>query len=226
MPPLPSIPNVCKFQLLYNNAPGAGIQTGANVLHAQWTAPLGFTAIELVGIANGMLSWWGTHFKPSVSSAWQLAQIVATALDGSGVQGVSTGASVPGTGATTAMPPQCTAVISWTGSPSYRGGKPRTYLPGLPTTATLTNSAQLGSTFATTLANAAIAAIADMGWATIGGTTAQLGTVSYYKASVNPTPPHLRPTPLFWAFLSATVHERVDSQRRRSGKERLYGIAT
>jgi hypothetical protein len=44
-----------------------------------------------------------------------------------------------------------------------------------------------------------------------------LGTISYQTAHAP------RPTPVFRAFGVPHVHERLDSQRRRSGKESTFG---
>jgi hypothetical protein len=49
-----------------------------------------------------------------------------------------------------------------------------------------------------------------------GGHDIILGTISY-QTGHSP-----RPTPLFRPFGDAHVHERLDSQRRRSGRESLF----
>jgi hypothetical protein len=45
-----------------------------------------------------------------------------------------------------------------------------------------------------------------------------LGTLSFQTAHA------VRPTPVFRPFGAAHVHERMDSQRRRSGRENLFPV--
>jgi hypothetical protein len=222
MPPLPPINSVLKLSLQYKCSSSAVI-AAANVLHLQYPSSISaFTATDCVAVANGSFTWWLAHFAPSICASYTLNQVVVTAVDGSGVQGISTHAAAAGTLAETALPPQCSKCISWVGAPAYRGGKPRTYLPGASTLDILPGTSTLVAARCTTLKTAAVAALGDVGWTTIGGVTGQLGTVSYVKKSLVPEPPHRRPVPLFWAYLSANVHERIDSQRRRSGKESAF----
>jgi hypothetical protein len=54
--------------------------------------------------------------------------------------------------------------------------------------------------------------------AVIATFTPILGTISYQSGHA------ARPTPLFRPFLVPKVHERVDSQRRRLGKEASFGV--
>jgi hypothetical protein len=222
MPPLPPIPGVVRLALNFNNSPASGNQRAVNILHLQWSPSIGFTAVELTSVANNAMTWWNTHFLPLEHLDWQLASVVATAADGTGVQGVSNNGPFAGLSSGNALPPQVAACISWQGAPSYRGGKPRTYVVGIPTSANILGTSALTSAFATSLRTAAIAALGDMAGFTIGGAVPTLGAVSYVKKALNPTPPHYRTTPLFWQYLTAKVHERLDSQRRRSGKESAF----
>lgn len=201
------------------------MSTGANILHVQWTSSVAPVSADMTTISNGAMTWWSTHFKPSVTSYWRLTQVVATMVDGTGTQGASTSAAISGTASPPAFPPQSCVAISWLGAPSYRGGKPRTYLPGVPESAGTAGTSQLSSAYCTTLRTAAIAAIGDMTWATVASIPAQLGTVSYIKKTPTNSPPYHRPVPLFWQYTGARVHERLDSQRRRSGKESKFPAA-
>lgn len=226
MPPLPSIPNVLKVVVAFDNAPTAppAIAKGVNVLHLQYTT-MGFTSTECTTVANAIMTWWSTHFGANISTSYRCTGAKVTALDGTGVEGVSTTTPILGTAASAPLPPQCSVAISWIGAPSYRGGKPRTYLMGIPTSAIVASSSQVTSTYALAIKTGAVAGIGDTSPFTIGGVQPLFGAVSYVKRSVNPVPPYHRPTPLFWQYLTATVHERLDSQRRRSGKEGVFPVA-
>jgi hypothetical protein len=91
------------------------------------------------------------------------------------------------------------------------------YLPGFP------QSAVTGDSFSSILPAAAsnlelragnfLTGVQGVG---VSGVNVNVGMVSYYHAHA------LRPTPLFYEFLGVRVHERLDSQRRRSGKESAY----
>jgi hypothetical protein len=223
MPPLPPVPSTIKLIFAFNNQGGGttAMAKGVNLWHLQYPSGA-FTATELVAVANGAMTWWGTHFKPLQNSSWQLVNVQANALDGSGVFGVSTVAPVVGSVVQPTLPPQCALCLSWVGAPSYRGGKPRTYMMGLSQTDILAPTAQLNSTVAHNWKVAGVAAIADTAFSNILSVPGIFGTVSYISKTLNPTPPHHRSTPLFWQYLSCNVHERLDSQRRRSGKESLY----
>jgi hypothetical protein len=60
---------------------------------------------------------------------------------------------------------------------------------------------------------------------TVTGGTISLGTISYFNRTINPTPPYLRTVPVFFPYLGVKIHERLDSQRRRSGKESSFPVA-
>jgi hypothetical protein len=223
--PLPPVANTAKAEFLFTGGQSPRLSSAVNILYLQWPSPVAATADILSALANGALTWWGTHFKSVLSVSAGLTAVRLTMVDGSGTQGVSTGASQNGTAGAGMLPPQCTACISWLGAPAYRGGKPRTYFPFLPDTAISPNTPQLTGTYANQLKTAANAALADESWTNVLSVPAQLGTVSYIKKALNPTPPYHRTTPLFWQYLGCRVHERLDSQRRRSGKEGSFPVA-
>lgn len=107
-------------------------------------------------------------------------------------------------------------VISWKIGLRYRGGKPRTYLPG-PTAAIVANGSDI-----TTAAQASIIAAAgafknDVDALTGGAITAvQLGTVSWFTAGGSETvPPTYRTPPIFVPYTGAGVSHKLGSQRRR-----------
>lgn len=103
------------------------------------------------------------------------------------------------------------AVISWLSSAYWRGGKPRTYLPGVPE-ADIDNVYSIDDTWKAALASD----YADVLTNVNGITTARvdqtkLGFVSYATGG------EWRSPPLFFAFSGNTVHDRIASQRRRLG---------
>jgi hypothetical protein len=116
------------------------------------------------------------------------------------------------------LAPQSAVCWSWSIAASYRGGKPRTYLPGIPQSALSDpNGAAITPTYATALEGYGVAFKSAVNSITVSPSGIELGSPSYFLHNA------VRPTPIFFPFLACTVHERVDSQRRRSGKESSYG---
>lgn len=105
--------------------------------------------------------------------------------------------------------------ISWPIAAMYRGGHPRTYLAGIPDSATVS-----GHTFDTSYLTACTGRFATFR-SSVNGHTAgaltslQLGTVSFVHNKAWRTPP------VFRAFVGApTADTRIDTQRRRLGPDR------
>lgn len=159
---------------------------------------------------------------PMQSASFTWSTITVSDLGGDAGQLIGA-CSITGAVSGTALPPQCAVALSWGITGRWRGGKPRTYIPGIPHTAqTADPGAALAPTYVTS-ANAAAAAfqLAVNSIAVTGG-LAELGVVSYYNKTANPTPPHLRSTPMWFPYTGHRVHARLDSQRRRSGKESAF----
>jgi hypothetical protein len=187
--------------------------TWHNILHVKWTNNTNGLPADLTNLASQAASVYSAAFGPSLSNQHQLNSVTAQSLGGDGGLAIHTGV-VDYTATGNPLSPSIAVGITWKANFSWRGGRPRTYLCGMPTTAlTIAGSPQLTSGYCQTLANAAIAFLGQMN--AITGTTSPpiLGFPSYY------TECQLRPTPLFFAFNTALVHARIDSQRRRTGKE-------
>jgi hypothetical protein len=121
---------------------------------------------------------------------------------------------VPGaTTSSTALPNNCAITGSWSIDAYYRGGHPRTYLDG-GYDSQITNGADiLPAEIAARETNFLAYASAVNGMTAGTITSVQLGTLSYARHNA------WRPTPLFFRYQVVTVHPRLDSQRRRLGKE-------
>jgi hypothetical protein len=156
----------------------------------------------------------------NISSTVSLQSVTCKDNAGTTAQGSSSSAAQPGTNVAASLPPQVSICISWQIAESYRGGKPRWYLPGIPTTAvTPAGSSTVDSAYAGQLEAKATALMAAInGLVVVGGGTLTFGTISYHTGHA------LRPTPQFRTFINAKVHERLDSQRRRSGPESAFGV--
>jgi len=87
----------------------------------------------------------------------------------------------------------------------------------LPTAATsASGGAALSSTWRTTWAQAAGAFLQAFAAGVVGGATEQLGSIAYRR---NNAP---LATPVFYPYQGGIIHGRLDTQRRRLGKESAY----
>jgi hypothetical protein len=108
--------------------------------------------------------------------------------------------------------------MSWRIVDSYRGGKPRTYLPGIPTSALATQGdSTLLLSYAQQVQIQANILLGLLNGIMVESSPTSFGTISYHHAHA------IRPTPIFRPYQAVEVHERLDSQRRRSGKESSFG---
>jgi hypothetical protein len=159
---------------------------------------------------TGSGSWVAT-----LPSTWTLSNI--RAVDNSGLTenvGVST-PSVNGGRTVGVVTPNVALCISWPIAAHYRGGHPRTYVAGMPIDQLDTAGGKSWQTSTqSTWEGIGSALIAAIGESVIrSGVELALGTISYYTEKA------LRATPLFRTFEGAVVGKRIDSQRRRTGKE-------
>jgi len=102
-------------------------------------------------------------------------------------------------------------VLSWASSVYWRGGKPRTYLPGIVNTDVVNGHtiATAADTEYTSAANSFLTLVNAL--SATGITQTQLGFVSFFSAKVPRNPP------IFFPILAGSVHGRLGSQRRRLG---------
>lgn len=120
-------------------------------------------------------------------------------------------AAIDGGNGGTVHPSNVSMVLSWLSGAYWRGGKPRTYLPGVATSSTDSNHSLLDS-FKTSLQSLASAFRSDVnGITTPAVDLTELGMVSFVSGKA------WRSTPAFFPFNSVIVHDRLASQRRRLG---------
>jgi hypothetical protein len=118
-----------------------------------------------------------------------------------------------GTNVATVFPANSVAYcISWNIHDRYRGGHPRLYLPGCSTT-DFTVGRTLTNTKAQALDTAAQGYLTSLAAITTGGQTFLPVCVRYYSQHQLVSPPYIR------QIYDSTVHHRIDSMRRRTGKE-------
>lgn len=218
MPPLPPLPNTVKVQFVWAG-PNA---TKANnfyyaLMGTGWTP----TPANLLAVAEAAFAAFGSISGGGpinlANAAWSLNDCVV--YDNGGTTENQAVFSEPQTGQVTGncLPPNCAAVCSWTIPAHYRGGHPRTYLPGISESAlTSPGYNSLATSFRTNLGNAFKAFANAFNAALIGSITEELGTIAHKRLGV------LLDPPVFYPYTAGTIHGRLDSQRRRLGKESLF----
>jgi hypothetical protein len=160
-------------------------------------------------------------------STWMLKSV--TAYDNAGGNNFSqTLTDTPGLDVTSAdaHSPQVAAAISWNTGEKYKGGKPRTYFPGI---SIAHASPQGGNVWASAFIAALKAAAAAFLGHLITLLGAQLAGAEVGTLHRSKNGAWLTPGPTFVPYKTITgsnpvigdvqVHQRLDSQRRRLGKE-------
>lgn len=168
------------------------------------------TANPFIAIATAM----DTNVSYTSMSAVELVPSGLVQTASCNVQGALGGAGNIG------IPPNGCAVASWSIARRVRGGHPRTYFPGV---VQAQMNGQPSNTFTTAGRAQWLLAMQNflVKWnaITVSSDSVELLAISYYDKLTNPTPPHLRPVPAVFPILSVQMHGRLDSQRRRLGKE-------
>lgn len=165
---------------------------------------------------DGILAAYKAQFLPSLGTAVSLQRAIALYYGASG--GIlSSDRSTTGSGARAAavLPSNCAICVSWAIPAHYRGGHPRTYLPG-PTIDTLATPRTFSPSYPTEIAGKANAFITAVNAIVHGAISdVHLGTVSFVLRKAWRTPP------VFRDFTPTGAHcdARVDSMRRRLGRD-------
>ena len=206
--PLPAVPTVAKCQINGNISGRAFV----NIFHVQFNTDF-LSAAQCTDIAGKFLTLYKTQFANYMASGVQVSNCIVTDLGGAtGAQG-SSSAGFSGTHSGFQLPNNVALAASWHIGRRYRGGHPRTYFPGQ-TQSDLQDTMHWS---ANTLSNWTLAAQGFVtGVVGLGSTVPyplNLVCVHYVMHKVPQTPP------LVDVITSATVHPRIDSQRRRLGKE-------
>lgn len=215
MPFLPDVTDVFRVSCRGSNA-GA---PWANVFHVRAIGEGDIaTDAQLDTFASDFADAYDGHLLEHIENEVQLTDIVVTDLTSTTSGQGRWNGSKAGDYSGQPYPAQVAVVISWRQAFRYRGGHPRTYLPGIPLAAGADNRT-LSPTYVAAYLSDGAGFLTAVNGLTIGGTSTELGMVTYYSKPLFPTPPHLRTNPIFYPFTAAAVHGRLDTQRRRLGRE-------
>jgi hypothetical protein len=186
----------------------------ANVFFCQLTVSGTPAQADLDAFLTAFQAAYKTRFGPRQITSLSYTQATATLfLPGGGVLQSVVAMTGAGTEAGTAVADNAASkIISWLSTVYWRGGKPRTYLTGVPT-GDVTSATSLTAAEIALLKTAATNFRSDVQALTSGAITGtQFGFVSFQSGNVPRTPA------VFFPITGATVHPRLGSQRRRLGK--------
>lgn len=188
-----------------------GGQSWTNVFWLNLTATTHVLA-DLKAVIDNFEGAYVTKLMAHVNNGWTLTQAKATWLYSSGNEIAYLGSYTAGGGVSGSASNEAScAVIDWSITDFYRGGHPRTYLPGL-SDSVIGSGRTLGGTFRTTLATDANGFITSVNALSSGGITAvALGTVRFASGNAWLSPPVFRP------YGGAAVRSILGLQRRRLG---------
>ena len=211
---LPNAPKTLRVRFIgqYQSRPWV------NVFHVQYSGakPDIAAAKTLAQQFNGA---WNTNLALLHTGTVQLNTVEVVDLDTSDGAVGTDNTLRSGTAALSgqAMPPNVACCLSWKIAQRYRGGHPRMYLTGQMTGNTGANGLWQGAwvTPASTQGGNFITGINGL-----TGPQSPLVAVatSYYKSHQG-YPDNVRPIPQNFPIQSCVVHSRIDTQRRRLGKE-------
>lgn len=207
MPALPPAPNcvLVRVKGIY------GTSIFNNVLHLQYTGGAPTTA-DLSTLATSINSAWTTNFAPLMPIGVNVTGIDLADLTNPAAAAGSFTVTSTGSRAGTIMNAATACCVSWIINSRYRGGHPRTYFP-FGVAGDTGSTRTWSSAFQTTVNNAANAFRTALNAITISGTTYKMIALSYKHNN------EMRDQPVPYTINSNVTHGRIDTQRRRLGKE-------
>lgn len=211
MPPLPPLPGAVRIRI-QQTLGGVNLQQVQHAIRSGAQTP--WTQADVDQLAGNVRAVWVSNFIPLQVTALNLGAVVVEDLSSAtGPVGTASG-STNGTDAGAPLSANAAACISWKIARRYRGGHPRMYVGGIAQTR-LTNANTWLPAFVTAV-DAAAEAFRTAINATVlaGGGNAQLAVVHYRANGLPLVPPQAS------IITSAVVDTRVDSQRRRLGRDR------
>ena len=181
-----------------------------NVFYCRLTHSSAVTVNDLETILNGIVDAWGGNMMASLTTNVSLIQADGVFIPsvGQSLQWTHTETKT-GTDANIIQDASACAVVDWLISDYYRGGHPRTYLPG-PSSSGITNASQLGATIRSNIAtNAETTRNLINALTSTHVTVVEMGTVRFQSAKAWLSPPVFRP------YTGSKVRAVLGSQRRR-----------
>jgi len=169
---------------------------------------------DLQSIVDGVSGAWHTNFSPQYPAQVSLSEVQGVWKTPGGGELIAQNSTVHvgSLSATIIDDASAAFVLSWHLNAYYRGGHPRTYLPG-PYTAAVSNGSDIVPAYASSLQASALAYLNAVNALTHGSISAVvLGTVSFVHDKEWRVPPIFRP------YTGVSVSNKLGTQRRRIGR--------
>lgn len=220
MPALPAVPGVVKARLKFTDAASIDAGFGIYFSYTGGTPSGG----DMGTLASSIESNWATHVQGDMPTDLTLVEVTATDLSSSsGSVGTWTGSDPGGTSGTIISSGACFC-INHVINRRYRGGKPKTFVPGvLPVDLNGTNQISSGRQ-ASLIGSWGDFVSGVLGTSGMSITMQNIVNVSFYEGFttvLNPVTgryrnvPKLRDVPLVDVIHSSAVAQKLGSQRRR-----------
>ena len=168
---------------------------------------------ELNDLANGLYTAFDDNLLDPLSENLTLTHAKVTWFNAGGEFEGNHFASEPGTASADELTNQVALVLTWLIASHYRGGKPRSYLPGI-TMDKLATPRSYTDDFVAAYSGLAQDYIDDIAALSISGISSVTIGVLHRWRNFNALDP-----PDFEAFTGAKAQKRVCTQRRRLGAE-------
>lgn len=204
---LPNVPSVLKLQFIGTNQSTPWLFG----LFWHYNAPTLITG-DINSVCAAAATAWQTNMAGVHNTAVTLTRVQGIDLRARDAAQGGVDVSYAGTHAGVVYPTNVCAVLSWKVNYRWRGGHFRTYLPA-GSAGDITAGRLWSTTFLTSLNTAADAFRNALNGLTVGGTGGHLSGIRYFDQKV------MLETPLDLVIVDSTVHSRVDTQRRRLGRE-------
>lgn len=229
MPPQTNPPGTVQAAIAFAGPDGVSAKV---ILHAATIAS--YTNADLLALANAIqtqcaVTTVNRNILGQMATSWQIESTTVSDLAG-GPEAVPVGEATSnvhnaafGTGSGNAMSPQTAYVLSWRIARRYRGGHPRSYLPGFSqNVADVAGGRAVSAGVRTTVVawgTDLLAAVQNVTPANgEPGSNWDLGSIQRFAPRTEKGVPNPLNPPVFWPYLQASADLRLDTQRRRVGK--------
>lgn len=174
------------------------------------------TAAELNALAAACYSPYKIRFMTALATTCELQKAeVFLYSAGDVLHGTHDEIAAGGTTTSYNVPASVAACIGWQIAPSYRGGHPRSYLAGIPSSG-IASVNSFTSTYLTGLDSRATdfhAGLEAITGISSGISSVEHGVISFVRDKAWRTPP------VFYRISGHTIDVRIDTQRRRLGRD-------
>lgn len=208
VPALKPVPGVARVTCR-GTAQGQAI---VNVFHVKWTGG-NHTSASILYIANVVQAAYTAQFRPRLNSNWSGDSVRAVDLSSPTGEEATVSLTGQGTIAGVTTPQSAACCITWRIMRHYRGGHPRTYLGPIGQNA-IESATSFTAVYQSDVQTAATTFKDAINAGTVAGAALRLVAVHRVVGGVELLVPETSD------IVSAVVDSRIDTMRRRLGRDR------